>query len=542
MDLNPFADVSHSFYGDSPMYSFTRQVEPPLPSSCQPVCDNQRRLSLQSSLATIVISVAGAFAGTALSQTVPAGAPTVVDAALTVRTAVSGLIQPTGLAFIGPNDMLVIEKASGRVLRVVNGVVQRPVLDLAVNAGSERGLLGIALHPNFAANGYVYLYWTESSTGVDSTNLADLGSIWGGTEPVRSNRIDRFVWNGSSLSFDRGLIRLRSYQADPAQPLRGNHDGGVIRFGPDGKLYAIMGDNGRRGWNQNLRDGPPVSALHPYGPADDQFGGPAPDNNHMTGMILRLNDDGTTPADNPFFAAGAAIGGEVGINIQKMFAYGVRNSFGMNFDPLSGLQWHTQNGDDSYGEINQFDAGSNGGWVQVMGPIERVADFKAIETGRVNQASYAGLQQLRWPPNLIADTPAEALARINAAALPGSRYVDPKLSWRFEVSPTALGFAYRTSLGAQYEGDMFVGSATPQLAGGFLFRLKLAADRKDFALSDPLLADHVADNRDKYDITESESLLFGSNFGGVTEIQTGPNGNLYVVSVTRGAIFEIAPR
>ena len=89
---------------------------------------------------------------------------------------------------------------------------------------------------------------------------------------------------------------------------------------------------------------------------------------------------------------------------------------------------------------------------------------------------------------------------------------------------------------------MFIGSATPQLAGGFLFRLKLTANRKDLALSDPLLADGVADNRDKYDITESESLLFGSNFGGVTEIQTGPNGNLYVVSVTRGAIYEIAPR
>jgi aldose sugar dehydrogenase len=506
------------------------------PTSC-----HKARRTLRTVLAHVTVTVAAGVGGSAHAQTTPAPAPTVVDAALTVRTVVSGLSQPTGLAFLGPNDMLVNEKASGRVLRVVNGLVQGPVLDLAVNSGSERGLLGIVLHPNFATNGYVYLYWTESATGVDSTNLADLASIWTSTEPVRSNRIDRFVWNGSTLTFDRALIRLRSYQADPGQPLRGNHDGGVIRFGPDGKLYAIMGDNGRRGWNQNLREGPPPSALHPYAPADDQFGGPAPDNNHMTGMILRLNDDGSTPADNPFFATGAAIGGEVGANIQKMYAYGVRNSYGMNFDPISGLQWNTQNGDDSYGEINQFDAGSNGGWVQIMGPVARVADFKAIETGRINQASYAGLQQLRWPPDLIADTPAEALARISNAALPGSHYVDPKLSWRFEVSPTGLGFAYRTRLGAQYEGDMFVGSATPQLAGGFLFRLKLTADRRDLALSDPRLDDRVADNIDKYDITESESLFFGSNFGGVTEIKTGPNGNLYVVSVTRGAIYEIAP-
>jgi glucose/arabinose dehydrogenase len=524
------------------MHAFKLQLESPKTLICRPVFTHHVPSALRKTLTTLVMSIAATSAGGALAQAVPATAPTVVDPALTVRTAVSGLVQPTGLAFIGPNDMLVNEKASGRVLRVINGVVQGAVLDLAVNSGSERGLLGITLHPNFSVNGYVYLYWTESSTGADSTNLADLASIWASTEPVRSNRIDRFVWNGSTLTLDRALIRLRSYQADPAQPLRGNHDGGVIRFGPDGKLYAIMGDNGRRGWNQNLRNGSPASPLHTYAPADDQFGGPSPDNNHMTGMILRLNDDGSTPTDNPFFAAGASIGGEVGANVQKMFAFGVRNSYGMNFDPISGLQWHTENGDDSYGEINLFDAGSNGGWIQTMGPVARVADFKAIETGRVNQASYAGLQQLRWPPALIADTPVEALARINATALPGSHYVDPKLSWRFEVSPTALGFAYRTNLGAQYEGDMFVGSATPQLAGGYLFRLKLSADRKDLSLSDPLLADRVADNADKYSIIESESLLFGSNFGGVTEIQTGPNGNLYVVSVTRGVIYEIAPR
>jgi glucose/arabinose dehydrogenase len=511
--------------------------------ACRSKWHAMRKPLASAATASVVAAAAAAvIAGGAQAQTAPQPAPSVVDANLAVRTVVSGLNQPAGLAFLGPNDMLVNEKASGRVLRVVNGVVQGPVLDLAVNSGSERGLLGIALHPNFSANGYVYLYWTESATGVDSSNLADLGSIWSGTDPVRSNRIDRFVWNGFNLVFDRALIRLHSYQADPGQPLRGNHNGGVIRFGPDGKLYAIMGDNGRRGWNQNLRTGPPASALHPYFPADDQFGGPAPDNNHMTGMILRLNDDGSTPPDNPFFEAGATIGGEAGANVQRMYAYGVRNSFGLSFDPLSGLQWHTQNGDDAYGEINQFTAGSNGGWIQTMGPIARVADYKAIETGRIGQASFAGLQQLRWPPDLIADSPAEAQARIDAAALPGSRYVDPKMSWRFEVSPTALGFAYRTQLGTQYEGDMFIGSALPTLNGGFLFRFKLTADRRDLALSDPRLADRVADNLGKYDITESESLQFGSNFGGVTEIQTGPNGNLYVVSVTRGAIYEIAPR
>src|SRR5262245_23392653 len=91
-------------------------------------------------------------------RTVPAN-PSVVDPNLAVRTVAAGLDQPTTMAFLGGNDFLVLEKATGQVKRVVNGAVQGAVLDLAVNSGSERGLLGIALHPNFPATPYVYLYW-----------------------------------------------------------------------------------------------------------------------------------------------------------------------------------------------------------------------------------------------------------------------------------------------------------------------------------------------------------------------------------------------
>ena len=121
---------------------------------------------------------------------------------------------------------------------------------------------------------------------------------------------------------------MPSGQGDSQQPALGNHDGGVIRFGRDGKLYIQFGDNGRRGQLQNLPSGPTRTGLGPTVP-DDQFGGPEPDNAHFTGVIIRLNDDGTTPTDNPFRAAGAAIGGEVGANIAKIFAYGLRNGFGM---------------------------------------------------------------------------------------------------------------------------------------------------------------------------------------------------------------------
>jgi aldose sugar dehydrogenase len=266
--------------------------------------------------------------------------PTMLDPNLAVRTVELGLTQPTSMAFIGPSDFLVLEKASGKVRRVTNGVVQATVLDLAVNSGSERGLLGIALQPDFPGNPGVYLYWTESTTGIDTANLADV--------PLLGNRVDRYIWNGSTLTFDRTLIRLHAFQNDATNGvMRGNHNGGVIRFGPDRKLYILIGDNGRRGQLQNLPCGPTPQCPGPIVP-DDQFGGPQPDNAHLTGVILRLNDDGTTPADNPFFSVGGAMGGEVGANIQKIFAYGLRNSFGMAFDPKSGNLWAEENGDDSF--------------------------------------------------------------------------------------------------------------------------------------------------------------------------------------------------
>ena len=362
--------------------------------------------------------------------------PTMVDPNLSVRTVTTGLTEPTGMAFLGTNDFLVLEKSTGKVQRVVDGVIQGAVLDLAVNFASERGLLGIALHPDFANNGFVYLYWTcrgaEAAEECGDLFGADTGDL--AEVPLLGNRVDRFVWDESTLTFSQNIIRLRSYQADAEQPLRGNHNGGRIIFGPDGKLYIFIGDNGRRGQLQNLPDGP-------FGPGepDDQFGGPEPDNAHLTGVILRLNDDGTAPEDNPFFDVGAKIDGEVGANIQKIFSYGHRNSFGLAFDPLSGNPgnlWLQENADDAFTEINLVKAGMNGGWVQIMGPVERIAEFKAIETSDeidpVTGTSYHGLQQVRWPPTLIADTPEEALSRL--FVLPGSFYEDPKLRSRYEIT------------------------------------------------------------------------------------------------------------
>jgi aldose sugar dehydrogenase len=304
-----------------------------------------------------------------------------------------------------------------------------------------------------------------------------------------------------------------------------------MKFGTDGKLYVAVGDVGRRGWTQNLSNGPATTP--PL--IDDSFGGPAPDNAHLTGVVLRLNADGSAAADSPFFAAGAAIGGEVGANVQKIFSYSSRNSFGMSFDPVTGQLWNAENGDDAYDEINRVVPGANSGWIQLMGPLARFADFKEIETASAN-----GLGQDRFTPDRLAADGTAALAAL--FALPGSAYSDPEFSWRYGIAPSALGFLSGNGLGATYNGSMFIGAGSTALEDGYLMRLSLTADRLAFDTSaDPRLADLVADNLAKFGGTESETLLFGRGFGIVTDIVTGPNGHLFVTSLSNGAIYEIAP-
>jgi glucose/arabinose dehydrogenase len=467
-------------------------------------------------------------ASLALSVVQPqAVAPSMSAPSLGVRTVVSGLDQPTSLAFIGADDFLVLERATGRVVRVKNGVKLGPVLDLAVNSASERGLLGIALHPGFASNGFAYLFWTESSTGADTTAVDAV--------PLLGNRVDRLVWNGSALTFDRTLLRLRALQTDAGQPSRGNHNGGVLRFGPDGKLYVFVGDVGRRGFFQNLPCGPTTTCpINPLVP-DDQFGGPEPDDAHATGAIFRLNDDGTTPGDNPYAQIPTVQTTPVTENIKRLYAYGVRNSFGMDFDPVGGYLWTQENGDDAFDEINRVEAGFNGGWAQLMGPSSRIAEFKAIEVARGNS-----LQQNRWPPSNIADTAAQALARLYM--LPGSKYTEPEFSWKYAVAPSPVGFG-GSGLGAEYAGDLFVGASRTTLLGGYLMRFDLSADRKQLSTNDSRLADRVADNTDKFDLAESESLVVGRDFGVTTDLRTEPSkGTLYVVSLSNGAVYEVYSR
>lgn len=378
-------------------------------------------------------------------------AQTLRDPNLQVQEVVAGLSLPTTMAFIGANDILVLQKDNGWVRRVRGGMLQpEPVLDVAVDNASERGLLGIALHPEFPERPFVYLYYTQSSTDGDTSGFPD---------PL-GNRVYRFTWNGSRLISPVLIVDL------PVTP-GPNHNGGIITFGPDGKLYVMIGDLNRQGQLQNVPTGPP---------ADD------------TSVILRLNDDGTIPSDNPFFSQDG--------NLAKYYAYGIRNSFGMAFDPLTGRLWMTENGPESYDEINLVEPGFNGGWRQILGPNER--DPQGVD---------------------------------DLFHVPGSHYSDPEFSWFNTVAPTALVFFDSMRLGEKYQNDLFVADFN----NGRIYHFKLNESRGGFVFQNPALADLVADTE-----AELEELIFGTGFGGITDLKVGPDGLLYVVSIIQGKIFVIS--
>lgn len=370
------------------------------------------------------------ISATVMGQTVPAG--------YQVQSVVSGISQPTCMAFLADDDFFVLEKASGIVKRVqLPGPVVTNVLTLSVNTSSERGLLGIALHPDFANNGWVYLYYTNNS-------------------PLEE-RITRYTWSGSILT---SPTPIANFTASPGP----NHNGGVILFGPDGKLYAVIGDLNHNDMTQNY-SGAAMSE---------------------TGVIFRLNDDGTTPSDNPFTTTGW----------ERFYAYGVRNSFGLAFDPLTDTLWDSENGPGDYDEINRVVPGMNSGWEDIMGPDSR-------------------------DPQNISDL----------VMIPGAVYVDPAFSWLSTVAPTGIRFLNSIRFPASLRNDCFVGDAN----NGFLYHFVVNKTRTGFTLSGGL-TDGVADNT-----TERNQVVWGSSFSSLTDIQIGPDGYMYVASIGSGNIYRIRP-
>ena len=361
------------------------------------------------------------------------GEPMVIDPDFKVETIVSGLVGPTTMDFLGTDDILVLQKNDGKVMRVLSGVLQaNPVLDVSVANSGERGLLGIAIVQSPTSQ-FVYLYFTEASND--------------GGSPI-ANHVYKYTWNSSTGQLDSPEFIL----ALPS-PHR-NHNGGVLATGLDNEIFAIIGDGNRNGILQNFPNGAP----------DD------------TSVIIPVDPAG------PYKAIG------------------IRNSFGLTVDPVTGFLWDTENGPSTFDEINLISSNFNSGWETVMGPSSLDPDSPPDPLDIVGHGTYM--------------------------------YSEPEFSWLDTNAPTAISFIDTIPF-SDYKDFAFVGDNN----AGQIYAFPLNANRDGFDFSSfPALVDLVANNN-----AERDLLIFGSGFGVITDIKVGPDGDFYVVSISMGSIFKIAP-
>jgi glucose/arabinose dehydrogenase len=242
--------------------------------------------------------------GRADAVTVPSG--------FSVATIASGLSDPTAME-VAPDGRIFVAEQGGRLRVVKNGtLLATPFVSLSVDATGERGLLGVAFHPNFPATPYVYVYYTTA------------------TSPIH-NRVSRFTANGDTAVANSGVNILDLDNLSTAT----NHNGGAIHFGPDGKLYVAVGENANSSNSQTL--------------------------SNRLGKVLRINADGSIPSDNPFFNSA------VGAN-RAIWALGLRNPFTFAFQRGSSRMFINDVGASTWEEINLGVAGSNYGWPITEGP------------------------------------------------------------------------------------------------------------------------------------------------------------------------------
>jgi len=396
----------------------------------------------------------------AQTEFVEEGKPKLFDSHLKITTVAEGLSTPTTMAFVGPNDILVLEKDTGMVKRIVDGkVLPKPVLDVNVANSVERCLCGIAVAKNGSTT-HVFLYYTE----IDGTDGEDKA----GKQPI-GNRVYRYDLSGDALINPLLLMDL------PANP-GPRHNSGNIMIGPDKNLYVEIGDV-----DGSFKTSETETKTQNYKNGVDPDG---------RGGILRITQDGQ-PTDG--------ILGDT-IPLRLYYAYGIRNSFGMDFDPVSGNLWDSENGPGNGDEINLVLPGFNSGWQQVQGLASQETSFSESDLEDFNGKGH---------------------------------YADPKLVWVNTAGPTAVKFLNSSKLGTTYENDMFVGD----VHNGRIYHFDLTADRKDLVLPQELSSRVI----EKPSSPGVSNIVFGDGFGGVTDLEVGPDGNLYVVSIGLGSIFQISP-
>ena len=277
----------------------------------------------------------------------------------------------------------------------------------------------------------VYLYFTEADKNGDQ-----LG-----------NRIYKYDWDGDALINPVLLKELPSNEY---------HNSGAMVTGLDDQVYAVIGDTGKYGPLQNKL----LETLFPPDTLDYMD----------TSAILRVDPEG------PYYAMG------------------IRNSFGLAIDPITGNLWATENGDDDFDEVNFVPDKFNSGWNKIMGP--------ATES--------------------------------ELASLPGYEdyvYDDPEFSWEKVISPVGLNFGQFKET-SNYDNSLFVGDCIY----GNLYKFELNENRDGFVFSNPELQDNVVNTNESMD-----EIIIGTGFRCITDIEVGPDGFLYLVSHGERIIYRILP-
>jgi len=388
-----------------------------------------------------------------------------------IQPVISGLQSPSDMAFLGPEEILVLDKQNGIVHRVVDGQISgQPLLDVNVSNKLERGLVGIAISNATNGNKYVFLYYTEGKhDGDDVCPKSDYCTP--GTEPI-GNRLYRYELSNDSTK----LLNPKLLLDLPATPGPAHNGGKIIVDDANKTVFIIIGDlMAKKSMTQNYEDGE------------------EPDG---TGGILKVEQNGN-------FSANGTLGNKFPLNLY--YAYGIRNGFGIDFDPVTGYLWDTENGPEFGDEINLVRPGFNSGWKDVQGVW-----------------NHHGGKPETGPLNL------DGLEEFNGRG----RYAEPEFTWSDTVGPTGIKFFNSDKFGPGYKNDIFVGD----VHNGNIYHFNLNDDRTSLLL-DGVLSDKIADSPEELD-----NVIFAEGFGGITDLEVGPDGYLYVLSLGLGTVYKIVPK
>jgi aldose sugar dehydrogenase len=404
------------------------------------------------------------------------------------------------MAFVGPNDILVTEKNTGTVKRILNGQLNpEALLDVSVANLAERGMLGIAAGVNNSSNRnaasntinptYVFLYYTEYKGEADGDDIDS-------EENVLGNRLYRYELVDNQLVNPKLLLDLPAHPPPDREAYSRDHNGGKVLIGPtDNYVYVGIGNvAGHSGQAQNVLDGATLDG---------------------TSGIFRVTQDGQVQRNPPL--------GSTQPMSPYYYAYGIRNTFGMDFDPITGKLWDTENGPTSADEINLVEPGFNSGHSKIQGFVKDVSTEESEDDSEQDSSSETAATESTATINPAADL-------VNFGA--NNQYSDPEFVWTAPLGVTALKFLNSDKLGKQYQNTMFIGDVDL----GWLYNFKLNPERTglSFANGSPL-EDKIADTPQ-----EMQETIFGKGFGVITDIQVSPyDGNLYVLTYA-GSIYKIS--